>query len=64
MRKGDKGKKVLGLILIVLLMFVGSIFSGVVAATTYDPQAAVNYADTWWNGRNPNYHDYSISWLL
>jgi hypothetical protein len=25
----------------------------------YNPQAAVNYADTWWNGRNPNYHDYS-----
>jgi hypothetical protein len=25
----------------------------------YDPQAAVNYANTWWNGRNPIYHDYS-----
>ena len=28
---------------------------------TYDPLAAVNYADTWWNGRNSNYHDYSSS---
>jgi hypothetical protein len=59
MRKGDNGKKVLGLIVILILMCVGSIFSGVVAAITYDPQAAVNYADTWWNVRNPNYYDYS-----
>ena len=29
--------------------------------SSYDPQAAVNYAEAWWNGRNPAYHDYSGS---
>ena len=29
--------------------------------STYDPQAAVSYSDTWWDGRNPDYHDYSSS---
>ena len=30
----------------------------ITTSSTYDPQAAANYADTWWNGRNPAYHDY------
>ena len=27
--------------------------------SSYDVQAAVIYSDTWWDGRNPSYHDYS-----
>ena len=32
--------------------------STMVTLGAYNPQAAANYADTWWNGRNPAYYDY------
>ena len=33
--------------------------SDIYAASSYDRQAAINYAETWWNGRNTaKYHDY------
>jgi len=46
------------LILVIPLatMFVGTKEVG--ASSSYNSEAAVNYAETWWNGRNPAYHDY------
>ena len=29
--------------------------------TTYDAQAAADYADLWWDGRNPAYYDYGTN---
>jgi hypothetical protein len=39
----------------ILRYFYGSDIQGL----GYNPQAAVNYANTWWNSRNPMYYDYS-----
>ena len=33
----------------------------ITTSSNYDPQAAANYADTWWNGRNPAYYDYGYN---
>ena len=46
------------LILVIPLttMFVGTKKVG--ASPSYDSEAAVNYAETWWNGRNPAYNNY------
>jgi hypothetical protein len=46
----------------ILRYFYGNDIEGLGSdGTIYDPPAAVNYAEVWWDDRNPNYHDYSSS---
>jgi hypothetical protein len=46
----------------ILRYFYGNDIEGLGSdGTIYDPQAAVNYAEVWWDDRNPNYYDYSSS---
>jgi hypothetical protein len=48
-----KMKVLAALIISLLFMQVDSLHA------QYNPTAAANYADTWWNGFNPAYNDYS-----
>jgi len=77
MRKGKMLRKILAIA--ILLVVIGSMLGGLsstanvivstadaYAASSYNAQAAVSYADTWWDGRNSNnpntcdpYQDYS-----
>jgi hypothetical protein len=49
-------------LLLILVFTLATMFGGAKevagASSSYDSEAAVNYAETWWNGRNPVYHDY------
>ena len=69
MKKGKVVSKILGIALVFVVIWatlgaLPNISIGITnasiayASSSYDVQAAVNYAETWWDGRNPAYYDY------
>jgi parallel beta-helix repeat protein len=69
MKKGKFISKIFGIALVFVMIWatlgtLPNLTSGITnagiayASSSYDVQAAVSYAETWWSGRNPAYYDY------